>query len=255
MPRGNTRREAGVPLCRPTPTSILSPPAPVDFEGATMKTSRAMGRCLLMALGLASVACSHAATTQIQNPLSSGSIADNRIEFGDAQSEAQFELPRGTLSSYASLTSLDAKDVCFDVTLATLEQRRDLASLKGWRVFLRGEPEFEDMTPSVRDEKQITESMAQGTVERQSTQTQQICDDAGNCYNKNITTTYREPATLKVLGGGGTVCFANKGHIKKTTEQITLHLDDPNPGLSNNTGEANFFAALTNRVAFRWKFN
>lgn len=211
----------------------------------------------LAALALAGVACSPAASLEMANPLHGrGKVANNVIEFPNGATESEFELPAGTLTQSASLVSLTKEEVCFDVKLASLDVRKDLATPEGWRVFLRGEPEFEDKRPQFREMVEVSEKVVPGSVEKQATSTERICDQYGNnCINRNITTTYREPAMLTVLTGGGTVCFANKGHIKKSTEELTLHLDDPKPNFADRKGNIDFFAALTNRVAFRWKFN
>lgn len=208
-----------------------------------------------VALGLGAMACSPAVSMQMKNPMQAGGqVDDNAIEFPNAQLEGQYELPAGTLTHRASLTSLSKKEVCFDVTLKSLAERKDLATPKGWRVFLRGEPEFEDKSVDVRDVQDLQEEVVAGTVMQHDKANERICNDRGDCYNKEITTSYRVPKDLTVYTGQGTVCFANKGHIKKSTEHITLHLDDPKPNFAG-AGGLNFFAALENRVAFRWKFN
>ncbi len=210
-----------------------------------------------VALGFSAMACSPAVSLSMQNPLhKGGKINDNTIDFPNAQLEGQFELPRGTLTHSASLASLSKKKVCFDVTLKSLEERKDLATPKGWRVFLRGEPEFEDKRVKIKDVSDLTEEVVAGSIAKTDTTTERVCDDHGHhCADRTIETSYREPKDFVILTGQGTVCFKNKGHIKKSTEEITLHFDDPNPDFVGNGGGINFFAALTNRVAFRWKFN
>jgi hypothetical protein len=207
-------------------------------------------------LGVAASACSPAVSMKIPNPLTGGKVQENVIEFPNAGAEAAYELDPGTLTQKATLASLTDKEVCFDVQLASLAERKDLATPKGWRVFLRGSPDFEDMRPQFREVAELGEKQVSGSIERQAVTTERVCDQNGNnCINGESVTTYREPAMLKVYTGGGTVCFANKGHIKKSTEQITLHMDDPNPNFAEKSGGVNFFAALSNRVAFRWEFN
>jgi hypothetical protein len=207
---------------------------------------------LVFAFGVGATACSHAATLEIANPLKGGAIGNNTIEYPDPQSESEFELPSGTLTQRASMTKLDDKEVCFDLALAALGERRDLAKPQGWKVFLRGgDPEFEDMKPEFREIKDPAERVEMGSVVKQASATERICDDRGNCYNKEIVTTYREPAPITIVSGGGTVCFSNQGKIQNVTEQVTLHLDDPKPDFAQN----GWFAALVQRVAFRWKFN
>ena len=38
----------------------------------------------------------------------------------------------------------------------------------------------------------------------------------------------RDPAMITVVTGGGSVCFAHGGSVNPRTEQLTLHMDDPN---------------------------
>ncbi len=224
-----------------------------NFERArATKTMTAAALCM----GLGAAACSPAVSLNMNNPLhSGGKVEDNTIEFPSSQLEGQFDLPAGTLTHRASLVSLTKKEVCFDVTLKTLAERKDLATPKGWRVFLRGEPEFEDKSVQIRDVQEPETQTVGGTVMQHDKANERICNDRGDCWNKEITTSYRVPKDFTVHTGQSTVCFANKGHIKNSTEEITLHFDDPNPDFGNAEGGVNFFAALTNRVAFRWKFN
>lgn len=209
-----------------------------------------------VAFSLGAMACSPAVSMSMQNPLQSGGkVHDNAIDFPQTQLENRYELPRGSLTHTASLAKLTKKKVCFDVTVRSLEERRDLASPKGWRVFLRGEPEFEDKRVKFEDLEDLKQEVVSGSVQKSETKSKRICDDHGNCWNENSTVTFRVPKDFKILTGEASVCFKNRGHIKKSTEEITLHLDDPNPDFANEGGGVNFFAALTNRVAFRWKFN
>src|SRR5262249_3838222 len=165
----------------------------------------------------------------------------------DRQNEQQFGVPNGTLEHDASLVSANDREICFKVSLHT--PRKDLSSPKNWRVFLRGKPDFEDMSPKFKDIAPVSEETVSGSVLLSSQSNQRVCDNTGYCYNKTGTSSTRVPQDVKVLSGGGTVCFANAGHLNKGTEEITLHLDDPSPP------PAGMFTGLMGRVAFRWKFN
>jgi hypothetical protein len=212
-----------------------------------MSTLRPLSVLVILALGAANAACVRAPTAAIANPLSSGAVAENEIKFRDNQNEQQFGVPHGTLEHDASLISATDKEICFKVSLRT--PRRDLSSPKNWRVFLRGKPEFEDMSPKFKDTAAISEETVAGSVLLSSQSNQRVCDNTGYCYNKTVTTSTRVPQDVKVLSGGGTVCFNNAGHLNKGTEEITLHFDDPSPPA------AGMFTGLMGRVAFRWKFN
>jgi len=209
-------------------------------------------------LALGAVACVHSESTQIPNPLKAGQIQENRIKNADRATEARFSLPSGTLFHEASLVALDEQQICFDLALRVDGQRRSLATPEGWRVFLRGKPEFEDKSPRFGATQPLEESSVPGVIETQSTANQRICDsDGGNCYTKDIVITSHTPGRIPIVKGGGLVCFANQGHVTKATQEITLHLDDPNPPPAPAGNGATFtFGAgnLMNRIGFQWKF-
>jgi hypothetical protein len=181
------------------------------------------------------------------NPLTAGSVGENDITYHDRSNEQQYGVPTGTLDHEASLISATDKELCFKLTIHT--PRKDLATPKNWRVFLRGKPTFEDMSPKFKETAHISEETVTGSTLVSSQSNQKVCDNTGYCYDKTITNSHRVPQDVKILSGGGTVCFANAGHLDKTTEEITLHLDDPSPPA------AGMFTGLMGRVAFRWKFN
>jgi hypothetical protein len=212
-----------------------------------MTTLRPLTVLAILALGTLTAGCVHAPTAAIANPLASGSVGENDIRYADRTNEQALGVPTGTLEHHATLISADEHELCFKVTLQTA--RKDLASPKNWRVFLRGKPDFEDMSPKFKDVAHVTEETVSGFTTLNSQSKQQICDNTGYCYEKTITNSRRVPQDVKVLSGGGTVCFANGGHLNKATEEFTLHFDDPSPATGN------MFGALLGRVAFRWKLN
>ncbi len=105
------------------------------------------------------------------------------------------------------------------------------------------------MSVSVKSQGPVSEEVMAGSVLVQTHQNQQVCDNTGYCYNKDITISTRVPQDIKVYASGGTVCFGNAGHMSKTTEELTLHMDDPSPPAGG------MFGSLIGRVAFRWQFN
>ena len=212
-----------------------------------MTSPRTLTALLILALGTVTAGCVHAPTAAMANPLASGAVGENDLRYADRTNEQQYGVPTGTLEHHASLVSADDHELCFKLTLQTA--RKDLASPKNWRVFLRGKPDFEDMSPKFKDISHVSEETVSGSTLMSSQTQQQVCDNTGYCYQKTITNSRRVPQDVKVLSGGGVVCFANAGHLNKATEEITLHLDDPSPPAGS------MFGALTGRVAFRWKFN
>jgi hypothetical protein len=212
-----------------------------------MKLSRPVPVLVVLALGAANAACAHAVTFNMASPFATGNVSENSLQFLDTQAESISGVQRGSLTHEAVMTEANDKGVCFTVKLKT--PRKDLATPKGWRVFLRGKPTFEDMSVAVKEVSPVTEEVMAGSVLISSQSNQQVCDNTGYCYNKVITTSTRVPQDVRVYSGGGKVCFGNAGHMNKTTEEITLHFDDPNPP------SAGMWTGLMGRVAFRWKFN
>jgi hypothetical protein len=212
-----------------------------------MTITRPLSVLLVLGLSASALACVRAPTAAIPNPLTAGSVSENELKFRDNMNEQQLGIQAGSLEHDAALVSADEKQLCFRVKLHTA--RKDLSTPKGWRVFLRGKPSFEDMTPKFKDTESVTEEVMQGSVLLSSQSTRKVCDNTGYCIDQTVTSSHREPRDVKVFTGGGTVCFKNEGHLDKTTEEITLHLDDPSPP------SAGMFTGLMGRVAFRWKFN
>jgi hypothetical protein len=211
-----------------------------------MKLSRPLTLLLALGVSVGTAACGPPAFI-MANPVTSGHVAENTVLFRDRTTEMQAGVNPATFNHEASLTSATDKEICFNVKIRT--PRKDLASPKGWRVFLRGKPTFEDMSAVVKSVAPVEEEVVSGSVLLSSHQNQQVCDNTGYCYNKEITTSTRVPQDVKVLTGGGVVCFANGGHLTGTTEEVTLHFDDPSPPM------AGLWTGLLGRVAFRWKFN
>jgi hypothetical protein len=211
-----------------------------------MNTLRSLSFLLGFGLAAGSAACGPPAFV-MANPVTSGHVAENNIVFRDRNSEMSAGVNPGTFMHEASIVSASDKELCFNVKIRT--PRKDLSSPKGWRVFLRGKPSFEDMSPVVKSVASVQEEVVSGSVLLSSHQNQQVCDNTGYCYSKEITTSTRVPQDVKVLTGGGVVCFANGGHVNAASEEVTLHLDDPSPPM------AGMWTGLLGRVAFRWKFN
>jgi hypothetical protein len=212
-----------------------------------MTITRPLSVLLVLGLGASALACVRAPTVNIPNPLSAGSVSENEIKYRDNMNEQQLGIQAGTLEHDATLVSADDKELCFKLKIHTA--RKDLSSPKGWRVFLRGKPTFEDMNPKFKGVESVQEEVMQGSVLLSSQSTRKVCDNTGYCIDQTVTNSHRVPQDVKVFTGGGTVCFKNDGHLDKATEEITLHLDDPSPP------SAGMFTGLVGRVAFRWKFN
>jgi len=213
----------------------------------------------LSAVAAFSTGCVHAATMEVPNPVTSKQVPSNAIPFPRPYAENEHGLPGGTLTDEASLLSVDDSKICFKVTLRSDGQRADLAKPAGWRVFLRGKPEFEDMTPEITEDGDPEEKTVQGYNTMTSTASARTCDNEGYCYNRDVSSSTRIPADIKIETGKATVCFQNKGHLTAGTQEMTLHLDDRSPqaggGGQAQPGIMGGFGGGGQRVAFRWKFD
>lgn len=207
-----------------------------------MKTPSTARALLLAAATLTGAGCVTAVTVQIPHPLTRG-LVQNNVPVADDERAAYFTLPPGTFLRTASLVQIDAQRVCFAVTLAADGNRTQLADMGGWRTFLRSDG-FESMEPVFGPPAAQSVIPMRGTIPRQ-----QFAGYYTSCTRYSYGTrctqqpryiTVRDPAVINVVRGGGTVCFQHNGRINATTEQVTLHMDDP--------------VTVTNRMAFRWRF-
>ena len=165
---------------------------------------------------------------QLQHPLIAGGVQQNSDHSPEYQRERQNGIQPGSLTSDASLVAMTEQEVCFQVVLRTTGDRPDLAEPRSWRVFLRGEPKFEDMGPVFKESAPQTQVQVNGIVVDQVTEQERICDAYGaNCYTRNITRSIQRPTVVTIITGGGVVCFQNHGNLGRQTSHLTLHLDDP----------------------------
>ena len=165
---------------------------------------------------------------QMQHPLLTGSVAQNTERSPEEQRERANGIQGGSLTSEGSLVAMTEQETCFQVVLRATGDRADLAEPRNWKVFLRGEPKFEDMSPIFKESAPQTQVQVNGMVVDHVTEQERICDAYGaNCYTRNITRAVQRPTTVNIITGGGVVCFANHGNLGKHTSHLTLHLDDP----------------------------
>jgi hypothetical protein len=165
---------------------------------------------------------------QLQHPMIAGGVQQNSEQSQEYQRERINGIQPGSLTSEASLVAMTEQEACFQVILRTTGDRADLAEPRSWRVFLRGEPKFEDMGPVFKDSAPQTQLQVNGVVVDHVTEQERICDAYGaNCYTRNITRSVQRPTTVNLITGGGTVCFNNHGNLGRQTSHLTLHLDDP----------------------------
>ena len=88
---------------------------------------------------------------QLQHPLIAGGVQQNSEHSQEYQRERINGIQPGSLTSDGSLVAMNEQETCFQVVLRTTGDRADLAEPRNWRVFLRGEPKFEDMGPVFKD--------------------------------------------------------------------------------------------------------
>ena len=172
--------------------------------------------------------CADTSGFQMQHPMLTGNVTQNSEQSNEGQREAMNGITPGSLTSEGSLVAMNEKETCFQVVLRATGDRPDLAEPKNWKVFLRGEPKFEDMGPVFKETAPMTQTQLNGSVVDHVTEQERICDAYGNnCYTRNITRAVQRANTVTIITGGGTVCFNNHGNLGKQTSHLTLLMDDP----------------------------
>ena len=193
---------------------------------------------------LGSAGCVRVTSIDIPHPLTHGGVVPNRVSNPNMESSNYYGLPPATFQDDASLVSVDAQQACFAVTLRSDGDHANLATLSGWRVFMRGDPSIENMSPVFGPAAPEAVQPMQGSVPRRQyagTYTSCVRYSYGTqCSQQPRYITVRVPAIVNVVSGGGAVCFAHGGTVNRGTQQLTLHLDDPNN--------------VSRRMAFRWHF-
>lgn len=165
---------------------------------------------------------------QLQHPLVFGGVQQNSEHSQEYQRERINGIQPGSLTSDGSLVAMNEQEACFQVVLRTTGDRADLAEPRNWRVFLRGEPKFEDMGAIFKESAPQTQIQVNGIVVDHVTEQERICDAYGaNCYTRNITRAIQRPTVVTIITGGGIVCFANHGNLSRNTSHLSLYLDDP----------------------------
>jgi hypothetical protein len=205
----------------------------------------ALALTALMALAaLGASGCVNAVTVQIGHPLTRGGVPQNRIVQADEDRASYLGLPPNTFRNEASLVALDAQRACFALSLRIDGDHANLANPADWRVYLRGDPNIENTEPVFGPPAAQQVTPMAGSIPRQQLAGYTTnCTRIGSgvrCSQNPRYVTVRYPATINVVSGGGTVCFVHGGSVNRATEQLTLHMDDPNNAL--------------HRLAFRWRF-
>lgn len=201
-----------------------------------------MPRALVLASAVIS-ACVSTVSVRVPHPLVRGAVTPNSVPQTDVARAEMFALPDPTFVSVARLITLDAERICFDVSVRVDGARQNVARLDGWRVFLRGDG-WENLAPVFGPAYPLTVIPMAGSIPRQQfAGYSQNCMPMGRGMSCSPVPRYiivREPATIQVLAGRGTVCFNHGGRITPATREVTLHLDDPED--------------VGYRMAFRWEF-
>lgn len=213
-------------------------------------------RRLLVALSIGSVltACAGLSlhryphdTTHVVSPLQIGSVEGNSVSVDASPLEAQYGVAEGTLRDDATLTALDANQICVQVTVRRLSEMEGAQTpLGSYRVFLRA-------NQNVRDDAQVqgaTQTLASvaGTRPRDvMTGSQNVCtggyDRYGNCFAWSSVPTYStvyDPAVYEVITQTGTACFANRGYVTLDTDEMEIYFVMPDQ---------------TDGVGFQWQFD
>jgi hypothetical protein len=207
-----------------------------------------IGRVMLLAIAASSAiaaGCVRHETTVIPHPLASRAVGENRIYARDQRVELEHGLPFQSVVHEASLTKLDEKEACFEVVVRAAGHRLDLATLKNWRISLRGSPNFENTKAVLGAERAPEQATLQGAQTIRQSKKERVCDESGACAERDVEVANKVPAMIPVATGGGSVCFPNRDQIRVETYEIMLHLDDPTTPAQPD--------APTYGLAFRWK--
>lgn len=171
------------------------------------RAARALALCALVATA---PACT--ASQRMPSPLTTGQIAPNRRQAPARREETRAGLRPGTLASEASLQSMTAQEVCFELTLRTTAERPGLAEPGGWQIGLRSEPPVPFQPVVVRAPRAVTTKKLPSL-------------NSGGQNGSALGTFGTALADVTVLTGGGTVCFAS-GEALTAVRALSLELTD-----------------------------
>ena len=169
------------------------------------RAARALVLCALV-----TPACT--APQRMPSPLTTGQVAPNRRQAPAQREEARAGLRPGTLATEASLQSMTAQEVCFDLTLRTTAERAALAEPGGWQIGLRSEPVAAFQPAAVRAARAVTQKKLPSL-------------NSGGQNGSALGTFGTALADVTVLTGGGTVCFAS-GEALTAVRTLSLELTD-----------------------------
>jgi hypothetical protein len=186
-------------------------------------------RIALLALSISVSGCAATPEITLGNPISSGTVGENRIVRHNPYIEQQTNVAPGTYDDDARLTALDTKRACFDVTMhvparALLDFGKVNATLSAWP----GKIELDQAKVSVR------ESSTRGVAGTENVKVQN--GEQAVCYNRNTDgscrSTYNEATyatvqvatTYQVREQAARFCFSHDGAINATTTTLSLSL-------------------------------
>ncbi len=183
---------------------------------------------LLALLGVGAVAtagCNEVLTPSPNNPMNTGRVPSAKKFAADQKAEKRYQLPDGSLSSEALMVSLDANEICFELTLRTVGERDDMVSPKEWQITLEGaEPDFSTQDYVLKS----TRAVEARTYSAQGNQVlglvAQACNLAGKCSDEATNKAIYSGHKAVTLTGGGIICFQNM--LKPSTAYVRLRLED-----------------------------
>lgn len=161
------------------------------------------------------------------NPLVSQRLPSGKRFAESRGAERRHGLPDGVLGAEASLISLDANHVCFDVILRTTNLRPELTDPRNWRALLIGEtPDFESQEVDVQGISAVRSERYVWRGHELVALAAQACQLAGTCDDERVNKATWSGPQLEVLTGGGMVCFPTAGRVLPSTDVLVLRLDD-----------------------------
>lgn len=169
--------------------------------------------------------CNEVLVPSQKNPMNTGRVPSGKKFAPDQSAEKRYKLPDGSLSAEASMVSVDAAEICFELTLRTTGERDDMVSPKEWQITLEG------ADPDFRTQDFVLKSTRAVEVRSYAEQGNQIlglaaqaCNLAGKCSDESTNKAIYSGRKYVTLTGGGIICYQNM--LKPTTAYVRMRLED-----------------------------
>ena len=177
-----------------------------------------------IALSLLTAGCTVIRTKDIPHPMRTGKVIANTIRSPQHSREKDHGLPRGVLTEKASLVELDAKTVCFEITLTTLQNNADsVVEHESWNWTLYGSPAFEASVPTFNWASEIRRKTYDGfniVKKKKMVPKCKKVHGAEKCHNVSKTVRERVNAKITISERDAKLCFNHAGGITEASNMI-----------------------------------